>query len=160
MNIDKANHFIHNHILKLLILMYGIALIFPRIGIDIKNTSLGKVSWTSTSEVNLSLPLIMLSFLLLNAGLSVKFSNLKKVLLVPVPLVVGLMAIISDTLPLYPSAVVYVWTEPRGTCPCSPVGAWWLPATFSRWVDMTARSWVRTITPHLARAQTRHTCGA
>lgn len=91
-SISRINHLIHDNLLKLLLLIYGIAIFAPSLGIGIKNFQFGKVDWSSTGGVVFSLPLVMLSFLLFNAGLSVQFSNLKKVLRVPTPLVIGLLS--------------------------------------------------------------------
>lgn len=90
--IKKLNYYIHHHLLKLLLLIYLVAAIFPKFGIGIKNTSLGQVHWDQGGSVIFSLPLLMLSFLLLNAGLSVQFTSLKKVIKVPTPLIIGLLS--------------------------------------------------------------------
>lgn len=90
--IQKLNHFVHDHLLKLLLLVYGIAVLYPKIGIGIKNVQFGKITSRYTGDVTFSLPLLMLSFLLLNAGLSVKPSSLKKVFLSPTPLIIGLLS--------------------------------------------------------------------
>jgi BASS family bile acid:Na+ symporter len=90
--IQIFNHFIHKNLLKILLIAYGLAIFFPQFGVAIKNLSFFRLQWTSSNEINFSLPLVMLSFLLLNAGLSVKISNLKKVLLFPGPLMIGLVS--------------------------------------------------------------------
>jgi len=91
-NIKRLNHFLHNNLLKLMLCAYATAAVFPSLGISIKNVELGRLSWFSEKELILSLPLWMLSFLLFNAGFSVRMSHLKKVVLVPGPLLVGLVS--------------------------------------------------------------------
>ena len=105
MNLLKsANHFIHDHLLKLLLAMYGLAILFPSFGIGIKNLSIGNLRWGTSTGIHLSLPFLMLSYLLFNAGLSVHFRDFKKVFLVPLPLGIGLLS--NILVPLVFTAVV------------------------------------------------------
>ncbi|MBI2712759.1 MAG: bile acid:sodium symporter [Bdellovibrio sp.] len=90
--IQRVNHFVHQHLLKLLVAMYAIAVVLPKAGVAIKNAKVGTIHWVPIGSVDISLPIMMLAFLLFNAGLSVNISSLRKVFLAPVPLLVGLVA--------------------------------------------------------------------
>lgn len=68
------------------------AIFFPAIGVGIKNVNFGTFNWATNQELKLSLPMMMLSFLLFNAGLSVKLSHLRRIVSVPTPLFIGLLS--------------------------------------------------------------------
>lgn len=90
--IEKINHLMHDHLLKFLLFVHALAIFFPFVGVFIKNANFGTFRGLPNDDFHISLPMIMLSFLLFNAGLSVKLSNLKKIFSVPLPLFVGLLS--------------------------------------------------------------------
>lgn len=78
----KASHFVHARFIWLLIGSYIVAAFFPTMGLSIRSMSLGTIS----------LPMMMLGFLLFNAGMGVELSSLKNLQNDPLPLVFGLLA--------------------------------------------------------------------
>lgn len=90
--ISNLSKFIHSHLLGILIFVYILAIIAPDIGVAMKDYEFGSWNWNDTNKFTVSLPMVMLSMLLLNAGLSVKLVDLKKVFYTPVPLVIGLIS--------------------------------------------------------------------
>jgi BASS family bile acid:Na+ symporter len=74
--LDRVAHFVHAKFIWLLVASYLLAGIFPASGLAIKQLSLGELHLFHET-VKFSLPTLMLSFLLLNAGLGVDPSRLK-----------------------------------------------------------------------------------
>jgi BASS family bile acid:Na+ symporter len=68
-------HFIHKHLLGLLLAMYAIAIYFPGPGNRIRELHL----WHIQSGPQLTLPMLMLAFLLFSAGLGIRTSEVKNV---------------------------------------------------------------------------------
>jgi BASS family bile acid:Na+ symporter len=66
--ITKMSHFVHSHFIWLLISSYIVAAFCPALGLSVRFLSWGTVS----------LPMLMLGFLLFNAGLGVELSALKQ----------------------------------------------------------------------------------
>src|SRR5258708_31900796 len=63
----KLSHFIHTRFIWLLIGSYIVAALFPSLGLSVRSLSWGTIS----------LPMLMLGFLLFNAGMGVDLSELK-----------------------------------------------------------------------------------
>lgn len=84
-------HWLHCNLLILLLLATALAVIAPGLGQTLRHISLGTVQWAGDS-LTLSLPLLMLSFLLFNAGLGIKMADIKALLARPMPIVAGLLA--------------------------------------------------------------------
>lgn len=80
--LSRLSHLVHARFIWLLLASYVVAAFFPALGLSIRS-----VSWGS-----ISLPMIMLGFLLFNAGMGVELSALKKLRGDPLPLVLGLSA--------------------------------------------------------------------
>jgi len=78
----RISHFVHAQFIWLLIGSYIVAAFFPTLGLSIRSMSLGTIS----------LPMMMLGFLLFNAGMGVELSSLKNLRNDPLPLVFGLLA--------------------------------------------------------------------
>ena len=101
---SKLSHFIHAHFIWLLIGSYVVAAIFPALGLWIRSVSFG----------TMSLPMLMLGFLLFNAGLGIDLLALKKLRHDPLPLILGLLA--NMTIPIAYIAVVMLtmqlWHNP------------------------------------------------
>ncbi|MCA9026203.1 MAG: bile acid:sodium symporter [Planctomycetaceae bacterium] len=74
--IALASHFVHQRFLWFLLAGYIIAGFLPNMGLWIRTVSLGQIS-AFHQQTQVSLPMLMLFFLLLNAGLGVELSGLK-----------------------------------------------------------------------------------
>jgi bile acid:Na+ symporter, BASS family len=90
-SLDRISHFVHDHFLGLLLATYALAAAWPGAGLALRDVSLGHVG-PSGGGMNLSLPSLMLGFLLLNAGLGVKASELRNLARRPSLLGLGLAA--------------------------------------------------------------------
>jgi BASS family bile acid:Na+ symporter len=77
-----VTHFIHAHFIWLLLGSYVVAGVFPKVGLRLREVSLGTTK----------LPVLMLGFLLINAGLGVEVSELKQLWKRPGGLALGLIA--------------------------------------------------------------------
>src|SRR3954465_2119608 len=85
-------HFIHQNLLAFLLGLYVVAYIFPQPGLWIRNCHFGSVTWLDGSKLVISLPVLMLSFLLLNAGLGTKAKELALLRKQPQLLIAGVLA--------------------------------------------------------------------
>jgi bile acid:Na+ symporter, BASS family len=74
--LEAMTRLIHKHFLLILIAAYALSAIFPRFGLALRNVQFGNVTWPDGSQTNLSLALLMLSFLLFNAGVAIKVEEL------------------------------------------------------------------------------------
>src|SRR4051794_3278063 len=83
------SHFVHDYFLWFLLGSYAIAALFPGLGLAIRNVSFEEVS-VFREKVPFTLPVLMLAFLLLNAGLGVQTGQLRNLLRSPSPLIAGL----------------------------------------------------------------------
>lgn len=103
--VAQISHFIHEHFIKLLLACYLIAAVLPVPGLAIRDGSAGTVKLLG-EVVKLSCPLLMLSFLLFNAGFGIKASQLKGLKEHPATLIggmaVNILAPILFILTLYP----------------------------------------------------------
>jgi BASS family bile acid:Na+ symporter len=82
---------IHRHFAWLLLGSYVVAALWPGLGMSIRNVSFGEVAFFG-EKARLTLPAVMLAFLLLNAGLGVRAGELKNLLRHPLALTAGLVA--------------------------------------------------------------------
>lgn len=98
-------HFIHRHFLWFLIGSYAVAAILPGPGLSIRDVSFGEVE-VFHERTRISLPMLMLAFLLWNAGLGVQTARLRHLLRSPLPLLSGLMANL-----LVPIAFIFAVTQ-------------------------------------------------
>lgn len=87
----SASHFLHRYFLWFLIASYAIAAVLPGFGLWIRNVSLGEYDLLQ-EETKITLPMLMLALLLLNAGLGVNISQLRDLLRSPLALIAGLVA--------------------------------------------------------------------
>ena len=90
--LKNINHFVHRYFLPLLLLVHAIAFFFPALGQGIREVHLGKFIWLDGSSLEITLPVLMLSFLLFNAGVGIKPNELKTLIQNPIALFVGLLA--------------------------------------------------------------------
>ena len=89
--VAKLSHFLHGHLLWLLLGSYAVAAVWPGPGLKARGVSFGEVTLFH-ERVNLSLPVLMLASLLLNAGLGVQLSQLRGLAKRPGGLLAGLAA--------------------------------------------------------------------
>ena len=88
---NKLLHLLGKHLLWLLLASYVIASFLPGPGLWLRDRSLGRVSLAGDT-MKLSVPALMLAFLLFNAGFGVRLTELKMMLRRPWPLALGLLA--------------------------------------------------------------------
>jgi BASS family bile acid:Na+ symporter len=74
--LEVVTCFIHKHFLMILIGAYALSAVSPRFGLSLREVQFGNVTWPDGSQTNLSLALLMLSFLLFNAGIALKVEEL------------------------------------------------------------------------------------
>ena len=74
--LDRISHFVHARFLWLLLATYAVAAAWPGPGLALRGVSVGRFSMMGES-MDLTLPSLMLGFLLLNAGLGVRASELR-----------------------------------------------------------------------------------
>jgi bile acid:Na+ symporter, BASS family len=89
--LDKLSHFIHEHLLWLLIGSYAVAACAPALGLGIRDVSVGELALFG-SRTRISLSMLMLAGLLLNAGLGVRLDKIREMLRSPKLLGAGLAA--------------------------------------------------------------------
>lgn len=87
--VEQLVAFIHHNFLVLLISAYCLAAVFPTFGLWLRSMNFGEVHWHSAGSVKISLSLLMLSFLLINAGLGVKTQELSGLRQRPLPIIFG-----------------------------------------------------------------------
>lgn len=90
-SLSRWSHFIHEHFLRLLLASYALAAFFPTPGLRLRDVSLGDIR-VFGANLDIKPSLIMLAFLLLNAGLGVKAAAIRGLLRSPVLLGAGLAA--------------------------------------------------------------------
>lgn len=87
----RCSHFVHAHFLPLIIASYAVAALAPAAGLWIRDVSFGEVLLAGSS-VRMGLPMLMLSALLLNAGLGVDPRQVGRMFRAPGLLGAGLAA--------------------------------------------------------------------
>ena len=107
--LGECAHFVHAHFLKLLIASYAIAAFVPAPGLWIRDVSFGHVS-AFGAHTKISLSMLMLIALLLNAGLGIRASAVRDLLLRPRLLAAGLLTNL-----LLPNAFIFGVTALMGT---------------------------------------------
>lgn len=107
-------HFLHRHFFKLVLASYLLAALLPGAGIWLRNVRLGAVT-TFGETTQLSLSLLLLSLLLLNAGLSIAANDLLQLVRRPLVLLAGLAANL-----LIPLAFTFVVSKTLGQLWHSP----------------------------------------
>jgi bile acid:Na+ symporter, BASS family len=86
-----VSRFLHRWFLALLIASYALAALLPGLGQRMRHLTLGDIA-VAGDQVTLSIPFIMLAFLLLNAGLGTETAELRNTMRRPWLLVLGLLA--------------------------------------------------------------------
>jgi BASS family bile acid:Na+ symporter len=101
----RLSHFLHRYFLWFLIGSYALAGFWPAFGLWIRGVSFGEfVLFQQSTPV--TLPMLMLGLLLMNAGLGVRANQLTKMLRAPWLLLTGLTANLA-----IPIAYIYVVTQ-------------------------------------------------
>lgn len=90
--IEILTRFIHKNLLCSLLGFYLLALLVPAPGFWIRNVSFGHITWLDGSQLKLTLPVLMLSFLLFNAGLGTRIQELHNIKKHPSLLLIGILA--------------------------------------------------------------------
>jgi len=88
--IAKASHFLHEYFLWALLASYAIAAVFPAFGLWIRTVPLGEYVFFR-QDTKITLPMLMLALLLLNAGLGVEIAQLRGLFRKPLALGAGLV---------------------------------------------------------------------
>jgi hypothetical protein len=111
--VERLSHFLHKNLLWLLLGSYAVAAAWPEPGLKARNVSVGEVAFFH-EQVDLSLPVLTLAALLLNAGLGVRVSQLRGLARRPVALLSGLAAnlLIPISYILGVSLVMDAWHNP------------------------------------------------
>lgn len=112
--VSSCTHFIHANFLPLLVSSYIVACVLPQFGLWLRHVSLGSVTLPGLGQTNISLGLIMLSFLLFNAGLGIQTKELLGIKKKPFLLVVGFLAnmLIPILLILGARGILGLWHNP------------------------------------------------
>lgn len=90
--IENITHFIHRFFLPILLASYLFAGLLPGLGLALREITFGSVDLPGMGKTNLSLSMVMLSFLLFNAGLGIKAKELLGLRKKPQILLVGFAA--------------------------------------------------------------------
>jgi BASS family bile acid:Na+ symporter len=99
------SHFVHHYFIWLLLGSYALAAVWPGLGLAIRNVTFGEVN-VFGEKTKFTLPVAMLAFLLLNAGLGVRTEEMKNLLRHPLALLAGLAANL-----LVPIAYIFVVSQ-------------------------------------------------
>jgi BASS family bile acid:Na+ symporter len=75
--VQKVLHFAQRRLLWLLLCSYALASLFPGPGLRVRDVSAGSLPWVNGGRVEISLPLVLLAFLLANAGFAARLQALE-----------------------------------------------------------------------------------
>jgi BASS family bile acid:Na+ symporter len=111
--VERLSHFLHQNLLWLLPGSYAVAAAWPGPGLKARSISVGEVALFH-EQLNLSLPVLTLAALLLNAGLGVRVDQLRGLARRPAALLAGLVAnlLIPVAYILGVSLVMGAWVNP------------------------------------------------
>ncbi|MFZ4700125.1 MAG: bile acid:sodium symporter, partial [Candidatus Methylumidiphilus sp.] len=112
--VESLFKFIHNKFFHCIILSYAIAGFFPQFGFWIRKIEFGSFLFFDGSTVKISLPIMMLSALLLNAGLGIQKEEIANLFKYPKLLIFGLTAnlIIPVGFTYFISLSLQLWHNP------------------------------------------------
>jgi BASS family bile acid:Na+ symporter len=107
------SRFLHRHLLWFLIAAYAAAMVLPGLGLWISNVSFGEMD-IAGQKTKISLMMIMLAMLMFNAGLGLKYSDLKDLIHKKYLLLAGLAAnVIIPIIYIYGITIAMrLWYEP------------------------------------------------
>jgi BASS family bile acid:Na+ symporter len=111
--VSTVSHFLHAHFLWFLLGSYAAAVLWPAFGLWIRDVSVGEVAFLGERS-RVTLPMLMLALLLVNAGLGVKASRLRNLVRSAPLLGVGLIAnlLIPIAFIFGVSQIMRAWREP------------------------------------------------
>jgi BASS family bile acid:Na+ symporter len=89
--LSRLSQHMQRRILWLLVGTYLLATLWPAPGLWLRAATLGRISF-SGEALRITLPAIMLAFLLFNAGLAIRLDELGNLMRRPLPLAIGLIA--------------------------------------------------------------------
>jgi BASS family bile acid:Na+ symporter len=109
----KIAEYIHRNLLWFLVAAYAFAAVLPTAGLWIQGTSLGQFNFVHETT-RFTLPAVLLSILLLNAGLGLGLGQMRHLLHQPAALWIGLMGnlLIPIVFILGVSRVMRIWHNP------------------------------------------------
>ena len=93
--IGRLTQLLHHHFLLILMAAYALSATLPQFGLWLQHITLGQLRWPDGSTIKVTLPLLLLSFLLFNAGLGIKVEELAGLGRRPAPIVAGFIANIA-----------------------------------------------------------------
>ena len=107
---EKASHFLHDNLLWVLLSSYAVAAVWSGPGLAMRRVSFGDAA-VAGEHVRLTLPLLMLSLLLFNAGLGVPLNRLRELARRPAILFAGLAAnlLVPIAVILGVSLIMHAW---------------------------------------------------
>ncbi|WP_246052904.1 bile acid:sodium symporter family protein [Leptospira semungkisensis] len=110
----KFFEYLHKHFFYFILASYLFGGIFPGLGLTIRDINFGTFTFLDGGKIKVSLSLVLLSLLLLNAGLGIKTSELFHLLKKPILLFVGLFANLSIPIlfTFLVSFLMIVWHNP------------------------------------------------
>lgn len=89
---EKFTSFIHKHFLVILLAAYALAALAPSFGLWLRQIEFAHIDLGAGNSLKISLSLVMLSFLLFNAGLGIKAQELLTIRKKPIILLAGFAA--------------------------------------------------------------------
>lgn len=106
----RVQQFLHHHLLACLLVAYMLSMVAPGPGLDLRALSLGDVA-----GVRLSAPFLLLSFLLLSAGLGASLGELRGVFQRPRLLIAGLVgnSLVPMLVLVLVSLALTPWQDPE-----------------------------------------------
>jgi BASS family bile acid:Na+ symporter len=107
--LPALSHFLHRHFLGLLAASYAAAALWPAPGLWLRDVSLGAYDLPG-QQTRVTLPMLLLALLLLNAGLGVETSRLRHLARGPAALLAGLAANLAVP-------IVFIFVVSRGMRP-------------------------------------------
>jgi BASS family bile acid:Na+ symporter len=112
--LTRLSNALHRHLLWLLLGSYLLATLWPAPGLALRAATLGEIPCFG-ERLRITLPVLLLAFLLFNAGLAVRIAQMGSLFSRPLPLLLGLL--LNLTLPVsYVVGVVWlmrIWHPPE-----------------------------------------------
>ncbi len=112
--IESVTDFIHHYFIWVIVASYFVAALLPGFGVWLREVELGGVALLS-NKIDISLPPLMLSLLLFNAGLGVKLKELNELAHRPQVLLGGLLGnlVVPLSFIIGVSLVMTLWHNPK-----------------------------------------------
>ena len=112
--LESLFRLVHKYFFQCIILSYAIAGFLPQLGLWIRQVEFGNFIFIDGSSIKVALPVLMLSILLLNAGLGIQKSEIGNLVKSPKILILGLSAnlIIPIGFTFVVSLLMRLWHNP------------------------------------------------